>query len=88
MQDGESWQLLGTGWVRHLIRNPCQSRNFTLGLDFKSTNNNLEFAGTTIANSNADLVQFKIGFEDFQRFDQNNYSLFPSGLRSLAQVVA
>ena len=66
LQEGESWQL-GAGFSRHLIRNRRESANLVFGLDFKSTNNNLEFAGTTIADSNADLIQFRIGYDHVWR---------------------
>lgn len=65
-QDGESWQT-GWGLVRHLVRNQREQANFSLGIDFKSTNNNLEFAGSTIAGSNADLLQLRFGYDHLWR---------------------
>ena len=73
-QEGESWQL-GGSLVRHLHRSQSLTRDLTLGFDFKSTNNNLEFAGTTIADSNADLFQLRLGFSQILRGAQlDDYS--------------
>ncbi len=66
LQEGESWQL-GAGFARHLIRNRYESANVVIGVDFKSTDNNLEFAGSTIAGSNADLFQIRIGYDHYWR---------------------
>lgn len=71
-QDGESWQV-GVSTTRHLIRSAQHSRNLTAGLDFKSTNNNLEFAGSTVGASNADLVQLRFGVDDFVRSSVDEY---------------
>lgn len=65
-QDGESWQL-GASLVRHLVRNRYQQSNVTLGVDFKSTDNNLEFAGSTVSNSTADLLQLHLGYDHLWR---------------------
>ena len=61
-QNGESWQV-GSALIRHLARSPYELSNFTAGWDFKSTNNNLEFSGTTIANSVADLFQLRFEYD-------------------------
>lgn len=74
-QDGESWQF-GSTVTRHLLRNRLCTRNFHAGYDFKSTNNNLEFAGTTISNSVADLFQLRFGFQNDHRIDADRYTLF------------
>jgi len=74
-QGGESWQT-GSALVRHLVRNSSQTRNLAFGFDFKSTNNNLEFSGSTVQDSSADLLQFRLGLEDFQRYDIDQYTLF------------
>lgn len=71
-QDGESWQT-GLGLVHHLIRDTNRSRNLTAGFDFRSTNNNLEFSGTTVAASNADLIQIRLGADDAVRYDRDQY---------------
>ena len=78
-QNGQSWQA-GTAWIQHLVRSSEHNLNLTAGLDFKSTNNNLEFAGSTVSASNADLVQLRFGFDDFQRQDINQYSLLRADL--------
>lgn len=62
--------------TRHLIRNRTQRRNLSLGFDFKSTNNNLEFDGTNISNSIADLLALRLGFDDLVRHDIDQYRLF------------
>lgn len=74
-QGGESWQT-GGGLQRHFIRDPLHHRSITFGGDFKSTDNNLEFAGTNVAASDADLFALRAGFEDLQRFDGDQYYLF------------
>ncbi len=74
-QQGESWQL-GMGLTEHTIRTADHSQNFSMGLDFKSTNNNLEFAGSTVSDSAADLVQLRVGVDDFQRRDIDQYHSF------------
>ena len=71
-QNGESWQI-GSTLTRHLIRNRHRQRNFAFGLDFKSTNNNLEFDGTAISDSVADLFELRFGFDDFYRMDIDQY---------------
>lgn len=71
-QDGESWQV-GGFLSRHLIKCPHHCRQLTFGFDFKSTDNNLEFSGTAVSNSFADLFQLRIGFEDQQRFCDDAY---------------
>lgn len=70
-QDGESW-LTGVALVRHLHKDQWGSRNLSLGLDFKSTNNNLEFGGTNVQASDADLVQLRMGYDSSlqQKCDQ------------------
>lgn len=73
-QEGESWQL-GAAVTQHLIRTPNHSQNFSIGIDFKSTNNNLEFAGSTVSDSAADLVQLRVGVDDFVREDEDQYRL-------------
>jgi len=75
-QSGESWQT-GASLVRHLIRNRQQAANFTAGVELKSTNNNLEFSGSTVSNSNADLLQIRFGYDHLWRGDLiDEYSLF------------
>ncbi len=66
VQDGESWQT-GSGLVRHLIRTRDEAANVELGAEFKSTDNNLEFTGSTVAASNADLFQLHLGYDHFKR---------------------
>jgi hemolysin activation/secretion protein len=65
-QEGESWQA-GLAMVRHLYKSRWGSTNLSAGFDFKSTNNNLEFGGTNVSASEADLVQLRIGIDSFER---------------------
>lgn len=78
-QEGESWQF-GAALTQHMIRTANHSQNFSIGIDFKSTNNNLEFAGSTVADSAADLVQLRIGVDDFERQDADQYRLFQANV--------
>ena len=68
-QDGQSWQL-GGGITRHLIRTRKDIANLQLGFDFKSTDNNLEFAGSTVSDSAADLFQISLKFDRVVRGEQ------------------
>ncbi|CAD73243.1 conserved hypothetical protein-possibly heme/hemopexin utilization protein huxB [Rhodopirellula baltica SH 1] len=68
-QDGQSWQL-GGGITRYLIRTRKDIANLQLGFDFKSTDNNLEFAGSTVSDSAADLFQISLKFDRIIRGDQ------------------
>ncbi|QDT07206.1 Heme/hemopexin transporter protein HuxB precursor [Rubripirellula lacrimiformis] len=74
-QDGESYQF-GGQLIRHLSRDRFHSRNLSAGFDFKSTNNNLEFDGTQVSGSVADLFQLRFGYDSFQRIDRDQYRLF------------
>jgi len=78
-QNGESWQT-GGEIVRHLDRSRNLTRNLNFGYDFKSTNNNLEFSGSTVSNSNADLFQLRMGFEQSHRQDVGDYSFTRANL--------
>ncbi|WP_236621506.1 POTRA domain-containing protein, partial [Rhodopirellula sallentina] len=74
-QDGESYQF-GGQLIRHLSRDRFHSRNVSAGFDFKSTDNNLEFAGSQVSDSNADLFQFRFGYDSIERIDIDQYRLF------------
>lgn len=78
-QDGESYQF-GGQLIRHLSRDRFHSRNLSAGFDFKSTNNNLEFAGSQVSDSVADLFQLRLGYDSFERIDVNQYRLFRADL--------
>jgi hemolysin activation/secretion protein len=73
-QQGESWQLTG-GLTRHLSRTQYGAKNLSLNVDFKSTNNNLEFAGSTVSNSDADLLQLRLGYDEFRRRSLDSYGV-------------
>lgn len=76
-QDGESWQL-GSGLTRHFVRNTTQDTSVTLGVDFKQTNNNLEFGGQQVQNSAADLLQLRGTFRHLWRGGCDEYGLIVS----------
>lgn len=65
-QNGESYQF-GGELHRHLIRDRFRQRDIIAGVEFKSTNNALEFAQTVVSNSTADLLQLRLGFRDSRR---------------------
>lgn len=74
-QNGDSWQV-GMAFTRHLIRSYQQQRNLSIGVDVKSTNNNLEFAGTAVSASDATLLQLRLGYDDLQRRSADEYTRF------------
>ncbi|QEG01933.1 Heme/hemopexin transporter protein HuxB precursor [Stieleria maiorica] len=74
-QGGESWQA-GVGLTRHLIKNRCRDISGSFGFDFKSTNNNLEFGGVNVQNSDADLAQLRVGLRGINRMANRQYSLW------------
>lgn len=71
-QNGESWQA-GMAFTHHLVRTYKQQRNISIGLDVKSTNNNLEFAGTAVSASDATLLQLRFGYDDLKRQSADEY---------------
>lgn len=71
-QDGESYQF-GSTLTRHLVRTRNHTRNLTAGYEFKASNNNLEFAGTAISDSVADLFNLRFGFDAFARHNIDEY---------------
>ncbi|TWU47130.1 ShlB/FhaC/HecB family hemolysin secretion/activation protein [Rubripirellula reticaptiva] len=74
-QNGESYQF-GSTLTRHLEKSRTHFRNLTAGYEFKATNNNLEFAGSTISNSVADLFQLRFGYDDYMRIDADQFRSF------------
>ncbi len=74
-QDGESYQF-GSTLTRNLIRTRDRNRSVNAGYEFKATNNNLEFAGTAISNSTADLFQLRFGFNDWIRRNVDEFRAF------------
>ncbi len=74
-QDGESWQT-GVGLFRHLIKNRNEDLSLSFGFDFKTTNNNLEFGGIRVSNSQADLAQLPMGIHRTKRYRCDEYSIF------------
>ncbi len=74
-QRGESWQT-GLGLVRHLTKTRCTDTSLSFGFDFKSTNNDLEFGGANVFNSEADLAQLRMGLRSVQHYSRDEYRLF------------
>ena len=71
-QNGESWQA-GIQLNRFLHRTSKCERSLSIGFDFKSTNNNLEFGGVNVQSSSADLIQLNLGYDYFRRFQNNDF---------------
>jgi hemolysin activation/secretion protein len=78
-QDGRSWQV-GGGVTRTLARSTNFLESLYLGVDFKATNNNLEFGGDSVVNGEAELIEFNVGYDRFQRFSRYEYFLFSNDL--------
>ena len=79
-QTGTSWQV-GLGVQRNTVRTQREIAYFSAGADFKSTDNNLEFSGTTLASSKADLLQLRLGYYHLLRLeDVDEYAWLDSGL--------
>jgi len=75
LQGGESWQT-GFALVRTLEKSRFVDENLSFGFDFKSTNNNLEFGGINVQNSEAELAQLRVGYHLFERDLRDQYSRF------------
>ena len=79
-QSGESWQT-SMGLIRHITRRPNEDASWTMGVDFKSTNNNLEFSGQTVSASTADLLQLRLGYNHFLRMTEiDEYALLNTAI--------
>jgi len=74
LQDGESW-IVGGALLRYLDYGPCLQSWFSFGLDFKSTNNNLEFGGIPVVGGRADLWELNYGYDRIRRFNSVEYLL-------------
>jgi Hemolysin activation/secretion protein len=74
-QDGESW-MSGFALVRTLEKNRYVDQNVSIGFDFKATNNNLEFGGTNVFASEADLTSINLGYQDLFRDNCDQYRIF------------
>jgi hemolysin activation/secretion protein len=78
-QDGKSW-IVGGALLRYFNYDPCLQSWLTLGFDFKSTNNNLEFGGVPVVGGRADFWELNLGFDRQRRFNDVSYWLFASDL--------
>lgn len=76
-QNGESWQA-GLGLTRHIQKSRWRDTNMSIGLDFKQTNNNLEFGGQSVQNAAADLVQLRGSFFHLRRLCNDEYFFIAS----------
>ncbi len=73
-QEGQSW-ITGFSLIRTLEKNRYVDENISVGFDFKSTNNNLEFGGTNVFGSEADLTTINLGYNYIERDDFDQYQL-------------
>lgn len=72
IQSGESWQA-GISLSQYAVRTAAEEQSISLGIDFKSTNNSLEFGTTNVSNSTADLVQLNVGYDGLWRQPNGNF---------------
>lgn len=73
-QAGESWQA-AVRMKRHLCRTQWKVTALEFGMDFKTSNTNLEFGGHQVFDSAADVWQFMVGYEHLRRFRDQSYFL-------------
>lgn len=79
-QRGESWQS-GAHLKRYFERSMYRESSLSVGLDFKSTNTDLEFGGTNVFASSADLVNIAVGYNYLQRYDDDSYLVLTNQLQ-------
>lgn len=72
IQSGESWQA-GLAMSQYAIRTATEEQSISLGIDFKSTDNSLEFGTTNVSTSTADLIQLNIGYDGLWRQRNGNF---------------
>ena len=60
-QSGQSWQL-GAHYIMPLRGTARFSHELTLGFDFKSTNNNLQFGGVQVFQTPVEIGEFSLGY--------------------------
>ncbi len=65
--NGATWQILPR-WYRELCPIGCYEHAITAGMDLKETNTNLEFGGVQVFDTDADVVQFMLGYKG-SRYD-------------------
>lgn len=78
-QSGESWQS-GASLTRFLERTSRHQESVSLGADFKSTNNNLEFNGFNVQASRAELFQLRASYNYLHRFENDDFVRFNQDL--------
>lgn len=71
-QNGESWQT-GLGVSRYLQRSYWNEQALNVGVDFKTTNNNLEFGGQGVQAGEADLIQLNFGYDRLRRYRNGDF---------------
>src|SRR5690606_27348 len=57
-------------------RGPYKESALEFGMDFKTSNTNLEFGGTQVFDSAADVWQFMVGYELLRRYRDLGYFVF------------
>ncbi len=86
-EDGESWQT-SARYEIPLKRHDAYEHSLTLGFDFKRSNNNLEFGGSSVFGTDTDIAQWSIGYGGMlpDRYGQTrgNITLYysPGGMTS------
>ena len=61
--DGRAWQVAGRYKYEMSPLDALFRHRIVSGVDFKQTNTNLEFGGAQVFTSNADIVQFVLGYQ-------------------------
>jgi hemolysin activation/secretion protein len=74
-QNGESWQA-AYRLTRYFHRDEWLEHGVRFGMDFKTSNTNLEFGGQQAFASSADVWQFVIGYQYLRRYRDNSYFVF------------
>jgi hemolysin activation/secretion protein len=71
---GITWQALFR-WNRQLCPIGCWEHGISAGFDFKQTNTNLDFGGTQVFASSADIAQFVVGYQGHRYDDLGGWFL-------------
>jgi len=77
-QNGMSW-IAGGNLQYHISKTRTSYENARIGMEFKSTNNTVEFGGINVANSQAGLIQMYLGYNAYEYQDCDQYRNFDAG---------
>lgn len=83
--NGRAWQILGR-WYRELCHTDCHQRGVTAGFDYKRTNTNLEFGGTTVLQSDVDIFNLMGGYNSLTYDRLGSWTLGIDGYYSPGNV--